>query len=290
MIHLMTHCSDILARARERKLFLFLDYDGTIAPIAKNPRAAVLPRRMKTILQELSRAHGVKVAVISGRSLRDIKRMVGLRRVIYAGNHGLEIEDGCHRHEVFVPQYVKLHLAGVSSLLRDDLRHIKGILFEDKGLAIAIHYRNIDGKLVRFVEDAVALRTGRPGLRDILRVDTGKKVLELRPRVSWTKGNAVTWLLARYAHMPFENTVEKPRILHRIFPPKNKTHRPLGRAILPVYIGDDVTDENGFAAVARGGVPVFVGTPRPSRAAYWLRDTTEVYQFLKKIAQEVLHA
>lgn len=288
MIHLLSHIGEIRDRVRGKNIFLFLDYDGTIAPIADTPDKAVLPRRVRAVVQRLSAMRGVKVAVVTGRSLRDIKKMVGIRGVIYAGNHGLEIEHPDFKYEVFVPQHVKMLLKGLKVVLKDDLNKVKGVLIEDKGLAVAIHYRNVEGAHVRFIKDTIGKRMGPQTHPPSLRIDEGKKVYEMRPAVAWTKGDAVSWLISRFASESFDHRAHMPRILRRIFPRAQRETRARARhSMVPVYIGDDVTDENGFQAVAHAGISVFVGDKKSSRAKYYVKNTDEVFAFLTEIGKAV---
>ena len=89
--YLLKNIGELNDALRDKYIVLFLDYDGTLAPITDKPSNAKLSTDMKKMLYKLSKAPGLKLAVISGRSLRDIKSMVGLRGVIYSGNHGFQI-------------------------------------------------------------------------------------------------------------------------------------------------------------------------------------------------------
>lgn len=233
---------------------LFLDFDGTLVSITGRPQDARLDSKAKAALKALSRLARYKLAIISGRSLNDLKRRVGLKGVIYSGNHGLEFEGPKIKFCVTLPRNYRKLLGRLVQMLRRKLSGRKGILIEDKGLSLSVHYRlaakrdSADIK-TRFHEAVImALVNGS------IEIKTGKKILEIRPAVKWDKGSAVLWLLARQ------------------------------KGFLPVYLGDDVTDEDVFRVLRNKGMTIFVGKPRPGFSAqYYLRGNTEVKEFLQRL-------
>lgn len=238
---------------------LLLDYDGTLAPIVESPALATLSKENKDLLRRLSKEPNCSLAIISGRSLEDIKSTVGLRGVFYAGNHGLEIEGPKIKFESQVSLRLKSVIRNIAEELPKRLARIKGVLVEDKGLTLSIHYRLVDKEDLPAFENIIFEVTSLYTVRDKIKVDSGKRVYEIKPPVKWDKGKAVLWLLAKQQFI-------------------------LGaKKVLPVYIGDDITDEDAFKALKRKALTVFVGEPGNSKADYYLQNTEEVIQFLRLI-------
>lgn len=247
---------DILS---DKFIFLLLDYDGTLAPIVESPALATLPKENEDLLRKLSKEPDCSLAIISGRSLGDIKSTVGLKGIIYVGNHGLEIEGPKIKFESQVSPRLKSVIRDIAEELSKRLSGIKGALIEDKGLALSVHYRLVEKKDMPAFEKIISEVTGPYRARDKIRINSGKKVYEIKPPVKWDKGKVVLWLLAR---QQFISGV---------------------KGLLPVYIGDDISDEDAFKALKNKGLTVFVGGPGDSKADYYLRDTGEVTDFLRLI-------
>jgi trehalose-phosphatase len=249
---------EIESRLAGRSVVVFLDYDGTLSPIVDHPEMAVLPEGTRAALQRL--AESCTVAIVSGRDLEDVRKRADVPGVLFAGSHGFEIvgPDGSlteyEEARRFLPS-----LDAAEAELRDALSEIDGVEVERKRYAIAVHYRRADPSSVAEVERAARDVSGR---HRELRVSGGKKVFELRPDIEWHKGKAVGWLLDALG---------------------------LGDEAVPVYVGDDVTDEDAFRELRGRGVGVIVlGEDERSTAAdYSLRDTDEVRTFLERLADVV---
>ena len=206
---------------RRRPFGLFLDIDGTISPLAATPQQAVVSPALRTLLKALN-AH-IKVIIISGRTLVDARRMIGVDGLTYVGSHGLaHWVEGREELDDAVLPYVRLAQQAMVELA--GLRRIDGILFEEKVTGLAIHYR-----LTRHAEAVRAdiLRAiaaaGSAAHFDLLE---GVKVVELRPRLGLNKGTSVRSLTNRF------------------------------RLEGLLYAGDDLTDIEAFEAVRdlrRGG-------------------------------------
>jgi len=259
MKYLFKYWDEVECKLRDRSVFIFLDYDGTLTPIVQTPEKAVLSKTTKELLEKISQAPGLKLAFISGRSLRDIKEKIGLTKAIYSGNHGLEIEGPKLRFETPVSVAYKRTLEQLKSDLVRKLEGVRGALLEDKGLSLALHFRLVDKDKVSFVRELFHEAVIFHLAKNRIKIKEGKKVLEVRPLLEWDKGKVVLWLLNREKFKRFD--------------------------ILPVYIGDDVTDEDAFKALTHIGLTIFVGSPKPSLAQYYLKDTVEVHEFLKKVLQ-----
>ena len=234
---------------RGRRLSLFLDFDGTLAPIVARPELARLSYEMKELLRGLVSVY--PVTVITGRSLPDIKERVAVDGVVYAANHGMEIWAEGFTMVYDLGREVKGELRVLLRSLREITERFGGTLVENKGATISVHYRLLDpGKRDEFLSEV--MRVVQPSVeKGLARITRGKKVVEVRPPVEWNKGRAVEWLLQR---SPFVST-------------------------WPVYVGDDETDRDGFRAVKRRGTSVFVGGSE-EEADFHLEDQDEVRVFL----------
>ena len=245
---------EITARARHKRLAVFLDYDGTLTPIVDRPDLAILSEETRNTVRELARRS--TVAVISGRDLQDVRRLVGIDNIFYAGSHGFQIEGPEGWHPDLQPGAESLGVLDEAEReLRELLHDISGVLVERKQFSIAVHYRLVEEGSLKAVEDAVARVAER---RPELRRAAGKKVHELQPRVDWHKGRALLWLLEAL-------DLDKPEIL-------------------PLYVGDDITDEDAFEVLRDRGVGIVVrDEPRPTAAAYALDNPEQVRSFLEAV-------
>lgn len=223
-------------RLASQRPALFLDYDGTLTPIVQRPEDAWLSATGRRALQAAART--MPVAVISGRDLEDVRARVGVPGISYAGSHGLDIH-GPAGLRLELPEALTIlpDLDQAAAALADQLTSVPGAQLERKRFAVAIHYRQVAASevdRVRCVVRQVQARHAR------LRMAGGKRVFELRPDVDWDKGRAALWLRSALG-------------LDR-------------RDVLPIYFGDDQTDEDAFAALREFGVGILV-TDRPRRSA-----------------------
>ena len=236
---------------------MFLDYDGTLAPIVERPEDAILAGTMRAAVATLARY--APVTIVSGRGLDEVRGLVDIATLWYAGSHGFEISgpDG-RRLDYEAGEAFAAAIAEAERALRERLQ-IAGAWVESKKLAIAVHYRQAAQEDVAAIEalvDAVAAEQPR------LRKSGGKQVFELRPRVDWHKGTAVLRLLDVLG-------LSEARAL-------------------PRYIGDDVTDEDAFQSIAGRGVGIVVrGAVAESAAEFSLRNPDEVEEFLRRLASEL---
>jgi alpha,alpha-trehalase len=252
----MAHIEQI-SRARSGKPWaLFLDFDGTLSPIVERPEQAHLVPGMQAILEEL--AARSPVAIVSGRGLSDVRQRVGLGNLTYAGSHGFEIDGPGHGASIKNERGAEAlpALEAAEGELRERLVQIEGAQLERKKYSLAVHYRRVAAHATAEVEQVVSdVLDAHPELRK----GKGKKVFELQPDVDWDKGRAVLWLMERQGF-----DLQKVR---------------------PIYIGDDVTDEDAFRALWNCGVGIVVhgDEERGSFADYGLHDPQEVKQFLHKL-------
>lgn len=260
----MQHLSKAWPKVRDsfgkKRMMLFLDYDGTLAPIAAQPEDACLSILQKQCLTELAEQKHFPVAIVSGRRLKDLKSKVKVPGFIYVGNHGLEVEGPQIRHVHPEAPDLRKKVKRIAGELEAALKDMPGIRIENKVLTLSVHYRNAEP---RVVPKAMAgfLRVLDPYIhKSHVSYAEGKKVWEVRPGILWDKGKAVHWLLAQA-----------------------KLHE--GGPVTGVYIGDDHTDEAAFRTLKRNGFAIRV-TDDPDQstsAEYFLLSCHEVYQFLRKL-------
>lgn len=252
--HALESFQTILADIGEKKPVLFFDYDGTLTPIVDDPNAAELADNNKKIIQQLS--HQFTVAIISGRGLTDLKSKVGLQGLIYAGSHGFEISGPNGLEMQYEPgKEVLPILDEVEKKLKKRIEAIDGCEVERKKYAIAVHYRQVEADKVEEVEIAVEeILVGQQRLK----IGKGKKILELKPNLDWHKGHALNWLLNKLDLVASQNH--------------------------PIFIGDDITDEDALKAL--NGTGILVGSHgQKTHADYRLKDTGEVYWFLQELGK-----
>ena len=239
-----------------RRIFLMADFDGTLAPIVDLPELAEMSDDIKLLISNLSKSPHFTVGILSGRALADLKEKVGVEGLVYAGNHGMEIET---QNKTYIhPRALNVlePMGKIGAELVKSLSSFGGVFIEDKGLTLSIHYRLAAPKDVPEVRK-VFYKTIEPYMKKrIFKQTEGKKVFELRPPIDWGKGSAVSWLIET---LNLKND-------------------------LPIYLGDDKTDEDAFSALEGRGVSIFVGEPKTqSEAVYYLKDVLEVEDFLKKL-------
>lgn len=249
-------------------IYLFLDYDGTLAPIALTPGMAVMPKRTKDMLRQLSKMSNHKIAIISGRALKNVSRRVGLKNIVYVGNHGFEIKGPKISFKSPVPFLYKKTLKEIKVKLEKSLSSINGVLIENKGFSLSVHYRLADKENVPVVKARFYTAIFPYEFTNKVQVKPGKMVLEVKPPTSWDKGKAVLRLLAR----------------QKFLLSKKK------QKILPIYIGDDVTDEDVFGALKDRGWTMRVGKLQKSRARYYMKNTEEVSGLLRLLLQGTRNA
>jgi trehalose 6-phosphate phosphatase len=235
---------------------LFLDFDGTLLEIAPRPELVEAPQGLAELLTRVARQRGGALAVISGRRIDDFDRYLHPWQGAAAGVHGAERRDAVGRIVTSGDTRQDRRAAAALESLRPALRALEerlpGVLVEDKGGTLAVHYRQAP-EHEREVRAVVASLL--PYETAALRLIDGKMVLELKP-IHHDKGRAIA---AFMAEEPF-------------------------RGRLPVFVGDDTTDEDGFAEVnRRGGVSVRVGPESPAtQAGFALPAVASVLDWLRE--------
>lgn len=231
---------------------LFLDYDGVLTPIVDDPAAATLDDRMRAVLEDVTSQ--LAVAIISGRDLDDVRSLVDIAGIAYAGSHGFDmlLPDGSRerRGEEYLDDLVE-----VERQARDRLADLDGVTVERKRYAIAVHTRRVRDESTRRRTEQIVRALAEAHGR--LRVTGGKDIEEFRPDIDWDKGQALR-------HLTGVLGLDADR-------------HP------PVYVGDDLTDEDAFAVVADTGVGVVVESEQDRRTAATLRldDPAETGDLLR---------
>ena len=252
MQHLFSALGDLERIVRSKShLLLATDFDGTLCPIARSPASVKVPRRTEEVLRELAATESTTVAIVSGRALVDIMSMLPIDAV-HAGNHGLEIRGKGIRFQHDKAEVARPLLAEVCSGLEVSLAPWDGAWVENKGLTATVHYR--------WVRDAdqntvvVAVRAHMQRFDSVFGMRSGRKAIEIYPRVAWGKGQAVQYIREQLAI----------------------------NDALCICIGDDETDESMFAAFL-DDVCIRVALEKPTIARYHLNDCTEVLEVLEHL-------
>jgi trehalose-phosphatase len=256
---------DVLARcAQARRLLLALNYDGTLVPIARRPYDARPSARLLALLTDLARLPSVTVTIISGRSLHDLCTLLPVSGLSYVATHDAEFRASSGETQFLLPPEAFL---STLDRLQSDLLPLIGssasLTLERKQYALALHYRlatPAEGK--RVVQQFQLIVDARKEQGLPIEVRHGKNMIEVRP-VGINKGRTLRFLVAESV-----------------------------QPLLPVYVGDDVTDEDAFRAVNMQGISILVAEPpHPTTAQYYLHDPDEVLAFLSQLValRRVLH-
>lgn len=251
-----------IGRLAGRKPAVFLDYDGTLTPIVDRPEDAIISASMREAVREL--AERCPVCVVSGRDRPVVQQLMGVDSLIVAGSHGFDIwsPSGGDIQKDMGSEFADL-LEEIKPRLHEAMDPIEGALVEPKKASVAAHYRLVAESERHKVKDVVdAILADHP---DELKVTPGKMVFEIQPKIDWHKGKAVLYLLKAL---------------------DLDTHD-----VLPMYLGDDHTDEHAFEALQGRGIGVFVGRAddpevgaRTTFADFILGTVEEVERFLRSLA------
>jgi trehalose 6-phosphate phosphatase len=215
--------NEIIKRLQQGRPAIFLDYDGTLTPVVEDPAPALLPEKTRRLIRRLSE-HWT-VVIMTGRPLDDARNLVGLEHLVYVGSHGFGIAGPEGSFQEKPGERFRPALDQAEKEVQEVISNLDGVRLERQPFAIAIHYRQADEGILPELEgrvDEVAARYSQ-----LVKI-AGQKILELRPKADWNKGKALLYLVERL-------------------------HLDESRAV-PLYIGDDTTDEEVFEAVADKGL------------------------------------
>jgi trehalose 6-phosphate phosphatase len=259
----LTHGDELAKRLAGKKPALFLDYDGTLTPIVDRPEDAIISDSMREAVRGV--AGRTSVCVVSGRDRPVVQELMGVDTLIVAGSHGFDIwsPSGGSLQKEMGGEFTGL-LEEVNARLHAVMDPIDGALVEPKKASVAAHYRLVaDGEKHKVKDVVDAILADHP---NELKVTPGKMVFEIQPKIDWDKGKAVLYLVEA-----------------------------LGLSVdeyVPMYMGDDHTDEHAFEALQELGIGVFVGRAddpevggRTTYADYILNSMKEVEQFLDGLAR-----
>jgi trehalose 6-phosphate phosphatase len=251
-------------RMAGRRPAVFLDYDGVLTPIVDRPEDAVISDSMRDTVRALARR--CPVCVVSGRDRLVVQELMGVDDLVVAGSHGFDIwspTEGTIQHDATSGFSDVVDEA--SDRLRAEVGSIPGVVIEPKKASVAVHYRLVDPDQHDRIASTVATMLAEQP--DRLKVTPGKMVYELQPKIDWNKGRAVLYLLGALGLDSDD--------------------------VVPLYLGDDVTDEDAFRALAGGrGIGIIVGhaddpevADRSTAADFVVSSPAEVEQLLSTLAR-----
>ncbi|XP_013097856.2 uncharacterized protein LOC106080824 isoform X1 [Stomoxys calcitrans] len=203
---------------KNKTLAILLDYDGTLAPIADNPNKTVMPITTEVVLNKLAKHPNVFMAIISGRGIKDVQIRVGISGIMYAGNHGIEIErpDGS-RHDYQLPIEVQENYTKLVKELRANVEK-NNAWVEDKRVSLTYHYRDTPLDIKESQKQVAVKIIESHGFR----ANQAHEAIEAKPPVNWNKGEAALFILKQQFG---ENWADDVKV---------------------VFAGDDTTDEDAM--------------------------------------------
>ncbi|XP_008795570.2 probable trehalose-phosphate phosphatase 6 [Phoenix dactylifera] len=257
---------EITAASNGKQIVMFLDYDGTLSPIVDDPDLAFMSENMRSAVREVARRF--PTAIVSGRCRDKVYSFVQLAELYYAGSHGMDIKGPAKQPKhtkakakavLFQPASEFLPtIDSVYKALVTKTESTHGAKVENNKFCVSVHFRCVDEKKWGALAEQV-----RSVLKDYpeLRLTQGRKVLEIRPPIKWDKGKALEFLLESLGFADCND-------------------------VLPIYIGDDRTDEDAFKVLRdRGqGIGILVSKlPKETSASFSLGEPAEVMNFLRRL-------
>ncbi|XP_022753052.1 probable trehalose-phosphate phosphatase D isoform X2 [Durio zibethinus] len=255
----------IVAVSKGKQIVMFLDYDGTLSPIVEDPDQAFMPTEMRAAVRDVARYF--PTAIVTGRCRDKVYSFVKLADLYYAGSHGMDIKGPSKRCKnkkgnqgvLFQPASEFLPMIDeVYKALGEKTKSIPGAKVENNKFCVSVHFRCVDeNSWAALAEQVRSVLNEYPKLK----LTQGRKVLEIRPTIKWDKGRALEFLLEA---LGYANSND----------------------VLPVYIGDDRTDEDAFKVLRdRGqGFGILVSkVPKETNASYSLQEPSEVKEFLRRL-------
>ncbi|XP_020547684.1 probable trehalose-phosphate phosphatase H isoform X1 [Sesamum indicum] len=294
---------EIMRASQGKQIVVFLDYDGTLSPIVQDPDRAFITTEMREAVRAV--ANLFPTAIVSGRCRAKVYNFVRLSELYYAGSHGMDIKGPAKGHthrtvshchlsnitskiqyfDVYLFFLHNFHVLGLLSniqgnqtvlcqpareflpminevyrALMEKIKHIPGAKVENNKFCLSVHYRCVEEKKWGELGDQVKMVIKE---YPQLRLTQGRKVLEIRPTIKWDKGNALEFLLEALGYAESND-------------------------VLPIYIGDDRTDEDAFSVLRerKQGLGILVSkTPKDTNASYSLQEPLEVMKFLQRLVE-----
>ncbi len=261
---LFEYWSEVRARiSTASQVLLACDFDGTVSSIVLRPEDATILPECVEALRDVAALPSYEVAILSGRALADVRARAGLPEAFYSGNHGMEIEGpGLTIRDEAVERAQHL-MVRLREALQPVVAEFSGAFVEDKGVSLSVHHRMTPESLAPQVRERVSQVVAHAIAGENVIVVQGKKVLDVRLRAAWDKGAAL-------------------RALVQVL-----SQRSGGTPRLPIYVGDDATDEDAFREVNRmGGVSVLVGpAEQKTEAEYRIDSPVDVAGFLRRLTE-----
>lgn len=243
---------EIASRLRHApQCMLFLDFDGTLVSFEARPTDVLLPLRTRRILERLAGNPRIRLAIVSGRRIKDLETLINIKGICHFGLHGAEQRG----KKADVNKLARRDLAAAKRQARRQLATVPGIWIEDKNLSFAVHYRGATPAAVETANE-ILLRLVAP-LQHSLHILNGAKVWEVLPKDIRGKGAVVASLRQQ---MP---------------------------AIPAIYVGDDDSDESAFVALSNQ-ITIKVGRERGTHARFYVRNPAAVLAFLIRLEKEFL--
>jgi trehalose 6-phosphate phosphatase len=244
-----------------RHVLLLSDFDGTIAVGAGRPEDTELSNDIRQKFQALAGKPQITAGVISGRSLAELKSLVAIKDIYYSGNHGLEIESPGLNYVYPHAEASRSMMKKLGAQLEEALKDIHGVIIQEKGFSISVHYRMARPEDEDAITGAVKRITAPQSAKGEISVYPMKKIWEIRSPVDWHKGSAIEFIGC-----------------------KIKAELKISR-LMTIYLGDDTTDEDAFKALSRpDGWSIFIGgNTKVSSAVYYLNSVAEVEQLLDRL-------
>jgi len=254
MKYVFRYISEIERNLIKAGVVLLLDFDLTLSPLAKDPTKAFLPGSTKELLKKLTKR--IPVVIVSGRKLSDVRKRVGIRDILYIGNHGFEYNITGKYKTFNILTSAKRALSKVKKEFIQIKLKYPGAVFEDKKYSIALGYRMIRLDKLRSLESRFQEILEKIKKEGLLEVRLDKKTFEVRPRTEMNKGVACLLALS---------------ILKKKFRKK----------MIPIYVGDSETDEDVFKVFRSKGITIRVNKNQTSHAGWYLQNQKETNYFLE---------
>jgi trehalose 6-phosphate phosphatase len=240
-----------------KSIFLFLDYDGTLAPITSRPELAMIPINTRRALVKLCSNPRMRLAIVSGRSAGDLKARMSLRNAIYVGNHGWEIKEEGRPYKVNQSREARYGLFDVYQTLLEKVGNMPGVIVENKGFTLSVHYRRVNFFRIPHLKSTVGKILSIYRNNNILQNTEGDKVIEISPVSALTRGGVARQLFDRESQKKGD--------------------------FMPVCIANGLGEEL-FDAFAGEGLNIRVGRNAKSGAGFYLNDIDDVQELLHELS------
>lgn len=262
MKEFLTEWRKIEKEIQNKPVYLFLDFDGTLAGIRKHPEKVRLSKETKEILERLVACKDVFLSIVTGRKLVEIQQLVNIKGITYVGNHGFEATGPGLRYTYSKALTSREIIKKLHGRLKEALKLYKNVIVEDKKFTVSVHFRMASKSEARKTEEIFKNITALFVKKGRIRVTGGRKIWEIRPPEVWDKGTIALFLIKR-------------------------KRQEIKKKIIPIYFGDEETDEDAFRRLKKRGYTIKVGnSPKGlTNAEYYLRNRRDVNHFLREFSK-----